>query len=117
MHPFDQDRDRDRLFRRIVTGDFSLSRPEFGDVSKRARQLVGGLMDMSVGARISATAALKHRWMVEPEPAGAPAPELSMRSRLVDFTNSMDCEARTSPPWGLRTPTPLPASRPTRHHA
>lgn len=52
VHPFDQERNREVLFRRIVHGDFSMTRSEIARVSSEAKDLVQDLLDLDPAYRI-----------------------------------------------------------------
>lgn len=55
VHPFDQERNREVLFRRIVHGDFSMTRSEIARVSKEAKELIQDLLELDPSYRMSGT--------------------------------------------------------------
>ena len=59
------------LFERITAGVYSLDGPEWEGVSTDAKDLVRGLMCVDVSRRLTAQAALAHRWLA---PSGAAEP-------------------------------------------
>jgi hypothetical protein len=62
------------LFDRISAGAYSLDGPEWEGVSDDAKDLVRRLMCVDVRQRLSAQAALAHRWLASPSGAAAPTP-------------------------------------------
>jgi hypothetical protein len=62
------------LFDRIAAGAYSLDGPEWEGVSAEAKALVRGLMCTDVSQRLSAQAALTHRWLAAPAAGAAPTP-------------------------------------------
>lgn len=60
--PFDAPNQRD-LFRRIAAGRFSFPDREWGGVSPEAKDFVASLLRVDPKARLTAEAALRHRWI------------------------------------------------------
>jgi CRP-like cAMP-binding protein len=62
------------LFDRISAGAYSLDGPEWEGVSQDAKALVRGLMCVDVPRRLTAQAALAHRWLAAPAAGAPPTP-------------------------------------------
>jgi len=60
--PFDDRHGEAVLFRQIKAAEFSLNGNEFQNVSKEAKQLILGLMQVDQRRRLLAREALEHRW-------------------------------------------------------
>jgi len=61
--PF-QSSNRERLFRKILKGDVKMPRERWGNVSDEAKELVLLMLTVDPARRITAQAALEHRWML-----------------------------------------------------
>jgi len=62
--PF-EGKDDDEVLRQVVKGKFSLSNPEWHEISDEAKDLIRGFLKYNPEERISAAEALKHPWIVK----------------------------------------------------